>query len=121
MNFYIKTYGCQMNVNDSEKIRHILKRKGLSPVHDEQEAHIIIINSCAVREKPQEKIFSYAGRIPKEKKVIIAGCVAQSEKDNILKKNSNIDYIVGTHQYYRIDTIIDDIIAENAKGVQAAF
>lgn len=121
MNFFIKTFGCQMNVNDSEKIRHILKGKGFSAAADEADADIVIINSCAVREKPQEKIFSYAGRIAKGKKIIVAGCVAQSEKENILKKNQNINYIVGTHQYYKIAEIVNELMTEKKRGVEAAL
>lgn len=121
MNFFIKTFGCQMNVNDSEKIRHILIRKGFSSAADEEDADLVIINSCAVREKPQEKIFSYAGRLPKGKKIIVAGCVAQSEKENILKRNPDINYIVGTHQYYKIDSIVNEIKNKTAKGVEVAF
>jgi tRNA-2-methylthio-N6-dimethylallyladenosine synthase len=122
--FFIKTYGCQMNVNDSEKMHHILAGEGYSFTNDETAADIIIINSCAVREKPQEKIFSYAGRMGKDKIIIAAGCVAQSEKDNILKRNHNIDYVVGTHQYYKIGEIVDEIIEKKARataGVKAQF
>ncbi|MCP5107957.1 MAG: tRNA (N6-isopentenyl adenosine(37)-C2)-methylthiotransferase MiaB [bacterium] len=118
MKFYIKTYGCQMNVNDSEKMTHILDRRGLTAITDEMTADIIIINSCAVREKPQEKIFSYAGRMPASKIIIVAGCVAQSEKEKILKRNPNIDYIIGTHQYYQIDRIIDAICEAKSRGVR---
>jgi len=118
MNFFIKTYGCQMNVNDSEKMRHILENRGLTYVEHEDEADVIIINSCAVREKPQEKIFSYAGRFGKDKIIIAAGCVAQAEKAKILERNPNIDYVVGTHQYYHIGDILDEIGAQ-AGGAQA--
>jgi len=122
MKFFIKTYGCQMNVNDSEKMRHILENKGMTLSRDEAAADIIIINSCAVREKPQDKIFSYAGRMAKDKTIIVAGCVAQSEKENILARNPNIDYIVGTHQYYKIDQIVDEIaVKQETRGVKAEF
>jgi tRNA-2-methylthio-N6-dimethylallyladenosine synthase len=121
MNFYIKTFGCQMNVNDSEKIRHILENKGLVMQPDESTADVVIINSCAVREKPQDKIFSYAGRMPREKIIIVAGCVAQSEKERILKRNHNIDYIVGTHQYYQMDDILEEILETHTPAVKAQF
>ncbi len=111
-----------MNVNDSEKMRHILERKGLTASDSEEDAEIIIINSCAVREKPQEKVFSYAGRMGKNKKIIAAGCVAQAEKKNILARSPNIDYVVGTHQYYKIDEIVDEIIEkEQTGGVDTGF
>lgn len=124
MKFYIQTYGCQMNVNDSEKMAHILEKRGLSTADNENDADIIIINSCAVREKPQEKIFSFAGRLPNDKKIIVAGCVAQAEKEKILERNPNIDYVVGTHQYYQIDQIVDEILAEkvsSGSAVKAEF
>ncbi len=111
-----------MNVNDSEKMRHILERKGLSPADNEDDAEIIIINSCAVREKPQEKVFSYAGRLGKNKIIIAAGCVAQAEKRNIFKRSHNVDYVVGTHQYYKIDEIVDEIIEKkHSGGVKTGF
>ncbi|MCX6557034.1 MAG: tRNA (N6-isopentenyl adenosine(37)-C2)-methylthiotransferase MiaB, partial [Candidatus Aminicenantes bacterium] len=64
MRFFIKTFGCQMNVNDSEKIHHLLLGKGLEASASEAAADVIIVNSCAVRERPQEKIFSYIGQFP---------------------------------------------------------
>ncbi|MGE5340291.1 MAG: tRNA (N6-isopentenyl adenosine(37)-C2)-methylthiotransferase MiaB [Candidatus Omnitrophota bacterium] len=121
MKFYIKTFGCQMNVNDSEKMRHILEAKGLTPGQDENEADIVIINSCAVREKPQDKIFSYAGRMSRDKIIIVAGCVAQSEKENIFARNPFIDYVIGTHQYYHIDHIVDELLDQRKPGVKAQF
>lgn len=108
MTFFIKTFGCQMNVNDSEKIRHLLEAKGLTAA-GEAEADLIIVNSCAVRAKPQEKIFSYIGRFPRAKKVIIAGCVAQSEKEALFAKKVRVDFVVGTHQFYRIGEIVDEL------------
>ena len=109
MNYFIKTFGCQMNVNDSEKMHHILIKKGLIRTN-EDDADIIILNSCAVREKAQEKIFSFVGRVPAIKKIIISGCVAQSEGEKMIKRSPKIDYIIGTHQYFTIDTIIDEIM-----------
>lgn len=121
MKFFIKTYGCQMNVNDSERIRHILKKEGLVDVQDEDKADLIIINTCAVREKPQQKVFSYVGRIEKGKKVVIAGCVAQSEGLNLLKKDKRINFIVGTHQHYKIDSIFENYLKKDRKGVDVEF
>jgi tRNA-2-methylthio-N6-dimethylallyladenosine synthase len=121
MTFFIKTFGCQMNVNDSEKIRCLLESKGLEPGGSEAAADVIIVNSCAVREKPQEKIFSYIGQFPLSKKIIVAGCVAQLEKENLFKKKVKVDYVVGTHQFYRIGEIIDEIKARSVPGTAAAF
>ena len=121
MKFFIKTYGCQMNVNDSERIRHILKKEGFVDVQDEDKADIIIINTCAVREKPQQKVFSYVGRVGKGKKVVIAGCVAQSEGLNLLKKDKKVNFVIGTHQYYKIDSIFENCLKENKNGIDVEF
>jgi tRNA-2-methylthio-N6-dimethylallyladenosine synthase len=121
MTFFIKTFGCQMNVSDSEKIRFLLEGKGLILSSSEAAADIIIVNSCAVRSKPQEKIFSYVGQFPAAKKIIIAGCVAQAEKKAIFTKKVKVDYVVGTHQFYRIGEIVDAIQAKSRPGTALAF
>jgi len=99
-----------MNVNDSEKMHQILNDRGLKRTEDELEADVVILNSCAVREKAQEKIFSFAGRLSDNQKIIVAGCVAQSEGEKMIKRSPRIDFVVGTHQYFEIDKIIDKII-----------
>jgi len=121
MKFLIKTFGCQMNVNDSEKIKHILTHRGIDHCEDEEQADIIIINSCAVREKAQDKIFSYLGRLPREKKIIVAGCVAQSEKQKIISRDRKVDFVVGTHQFYKIDSIVDKILTDDHPKVLTEF
>lgn len=110
-----------MNVNDSERIRHILKKKGFVDVQDEDKADIIIVNTCAVREKPQQKVFSYVGRVGKGKKVVIAGCVAQSEGLDLLKKDKRINFVVGTHQHYKIGSIFENFIKEDKNGIDIKF
>ncbi len=110
-----------MNVNDSEKINHLLKEGGLSRTENQEDANLIIVNSCAVREKAQEKIFSFIGRLRKDQKVVVSGCVAQSEKDNILKRNGNVDFVMGTHQFYQINEIINDYILKSKKGTKTTF
>lgn len=121
MNYFIQTFGCQMNVNDSEKMNHLLREKGLKRSDSPDSADIVIVNSCAVREKAQEKIFSFIGRLTKDQKIVVAGCVAQVEKNGIIKRNNNVDFVVGTHQYYRICEILDDYIQKKNKGVLTGF
>ncbi len=121
MTFFIKTFGCQMNVNDSEKIRHLLQAKGLIASAGEEAADLLVVNSCAVRAKPQEKIFSYIGRFAGRKKVIVAGCVAQAEKEGIFRKKIRVDYVVGTHQYHRIGAIVDEILSGCPPKAAVAF
>jgi len=121
MTFFIKTFGCQMNVNDSEKIRHLLESAGLAAAVDENAADVIIVNGCAVRAKAQEKIFSYIGQFPRAKRIIVAGCVAQAEKRDIFRKKVKVDYVVGTHQFYRIAEIVAELGHGAAPGAAVAF
>src|SRR5690606_3414691 len=98
---YISTYGCQMNVNDSERIYSLLDMMNYQAVPTPEQASLIIINSCSVREKPVHKVRSEAGIYKKLKarnprlKVGVAGCVAQQEKEKLLKDIPVLDFVVG--------------------------
>lgn len=109
--FYIKTFGCQMNENDSEHISELLYSEGAQPVSSPEESDITIINTCAVREKSEEKFFSFLGRLDpiKEKKnmvIGVAGCVAQVYKSRLWDKKPSIDFIVGPNNYQKIPQIL---------------
>lgn len=121
MKFFVKTFGCQMNVNDSEKMDFLLLGKGMKRAEKPEDADLVIVNSCAVRDKAQQKIFSYIGRLDRSKKIVISGCVAQSEKDALLKKGGKVDFVIGTHQYYRIGEIADMMFSEKKRGVETRF
>ncbi|MFH1715295.1 MAG: tRNA (N6-isopentenyl adenosine(37)-C2)-methylthiotransferase MiaB [Elusimicrobiota bacterium] len=113
--FYIKTFGCQMNVYDSRLISDLLEEKGLSAVDDMNNADVIVINTCAVRQLAENKAASELGRCKKLKKknpdLIIAfvGCVAQKDGANILKRFPYIDLVMGTKDMYRLPQLLDDI------------
>ena len=89
---FISTYGCQMNVNDSERMYSLLEMNNYVPVTTPEQASLIIINSCSVREKPVHKVASEVGRYRNLKsknpmlRIGVSGCVAQQEKDKILKQ-----------------------------------
>ena len=93
MKFIIENFGCQMNDHDMERMRALLIESGLTYVHDAQEADVVIVNTCCVREKAEQKFYSRMGRLRtmKEKRGTIlgvTGCIAQLEKKNILKQDS---------------------------------
>lgn len=96
---YISTYGCQMNVNDTERMLSLLEMINYTPVPSPSQADLIIINSCSVREKPVHKVVSEAGRYRKLKnknpklKIGAAGCVAQQERSRLLKKLPLLDFV----------------------------
>lgn len=124
---YISTYGCQMNVNDSERMYSLLEMLDYEPVSTPEQANLIIINSCSVREKPVHKVRSEAGHYKrlKEKnpslKIGVAGCVAQQEKGKLLKDIPVLDFVVGTDHIDRLPIIIREIREKSNRVVSAKF
>lgn len=101
-NFFISTYGCQMNVNDSERMTCLLEMAGWALVPQPDMSDLILINSCSIREKPVHKVRSEIGRYKNLKnkkphlKIGVAGCVAQQERSRLLKQIPLIDFVLGT-------------------------
>ena len=122
MKFYIKTFGCQMNVNESRKVTALLARKGYAPVGTPEEADLILINTCSVREKPEKKVLSLVGRLaPMGKMIGIMGCVAQQYGSKLLGKNDKIKFVLGTQKLHRIGDILDDVIRDHKNLVDVDF
>lgn len=120
MKFYIKTWGCQMNVYDSDKIRTILMQCDYEPTDDADTADIIVLNTCSIRENASEKLFSFLGRLKKANSkatIIVAGCVAQVEAKRI-KQNTDADIIVGTHMYHKIPKLISNLKGEKIVDIE---
>lgn len=113
---FIKTWGCQMNVYDSKKMADILASLGYQPVEEPDDADLMILNTCHIREKATEKVFSDLGRLrdlkeAKENKgeqalIAVAGCVAQAEGDVILKRAKYVDMIFGPQTYHKLPEMI---------------
>ena len=119
MNFlkgvYISTYGCQMNVNDTDRMLSLLEMLNYSKVSSPESAELIIINSCSVREKPVHKVVSEVGRYKKLKekkpqlKIGVAGCVAQQERKQLLKKLPLLDFIFGPDSIDELPQIVQKL------------
>ncbi len=113
---YIKTWGCQMNVYDSQKMADVLFPLGYTPVDAPDDADLMILNSCHIREKSTEKVFSDLGRLRdiKEERaeqgrkplIAVAGCVAQAEGDVILKRAKYVDMIFGPQTYHLLPEMV---------------
>jgi tRNA-2-methylthio-N6-dimethylallyladenosine synthase len=114
MRFHIETFGCQMNVSDSEKVAGLLTADGLRPAASSEDADFVFINTCAVREKASEKLFHALGRLRKLKrqrpglKVGVGGCVAQLHGTSILERAPEVDILVGTHTFARVPEYLRD-------------
>jgi len=110
--FFIRTFGCQMNDNDSERLAGNLAAAGARPTGSAEEADVVIVNTCAVREKSEEKLYSYLGRLAAQKKkravlIGVAGCVAQLQKGEILRTKPFVDFVVGPDNYAEIAAIVE--------------
>ena len=109
---FIKSYGCQMNVYDSDRIKNLFEPRGYSETSDLTKADLIVLNTCHIREKAVEKVYSDIGRIKKIKKnkhkLVIAGCVAQAEGEEIKKRAPSVDYIVGPQSYHKLPSMIEN-------------
>ena len=111
---YIKSYGCQMNFYDSNRIKNLFEHKGYSQTSNVEDANIVVLNTCHIREKAAEKVYSDIGRIAKKRsktksedfKLVVAGCVAQAEGEEMIKRESYIDGVIGPQSYHEIPNII---------------
>ncbi|MCX5811791.1 MAG: tRNA (N6-isopentenyl adenosine(37)-C2)-methylthiotransferase MiaB [Proteobacteria bacterium] len=112
MKFYIETLGCQMNEHDSEKMAHLLRIAGYEHIDNAQEADIVIVNTCCVREKAEQKFYSLMGRLKRIKAMKgtilgVTGCIAQMEKESISDRLPFIDFSLGTSSIHKVQEAIE--------------
>src|SRR5207237_9933355 len=98
--YFIHTFGCQMNESDSQRMGEALARAGWRPVTAPEAADLVLVNTCAIREKAEDKLFSALGRYRLLKaqrgtRIGVAGCVAQQEKDRLLSRAPFVDFVLG--------------------------
>ena len=111
---FIKTFGCQMNEYDSNRIYDSVKKIGFTKTDKYEDANCYLLNTCHIRDKAKEKVYHEIGRVKKKFRyktkplVIVAGCVAQAENKEMLKREPYIDFVLGPQAYHKInDTILD--------------
>ncbi len=124
---FIKTFGCQMNEYDSNRIYDTVKKIGYNKTENYEEANCYLLNTCHIRDKAKEKVYHEIGRVKKifrfKKKplVIIAGCVAQAENDEMLRREPYIDLVIGPQSYHKINDTILNYIEKKEKIEQTEF
>ncbi len=125
---YIKTHGCQMNEYDSEKMADVLAAShGLELTDNEQEADVILLNTCSIREKAQEKVFSQLGRwktLKKEKPNLVigvGGCVASQEGDALVKRAPQVDLVFGPQTLHRLPVLLDGARGSGRAAIDISF
>lgn len=116
---YIETYGCQMNVSDTERVATQLTAKGFEIIADEQSADVVLLNTCSVREKAEHKLFTRAGQISlseKKPKIGVLGCVAQLEGETLFER-SKIDFVLGTKAVGRVAEAVETVLGGEKKYI----
>jgi tRNA-2-methylthio-N6-dimethylallyladenosine synthase len=115
--YLIETHGCQMNVHDSERMAGLLELAGYEPTRDDGDADVIVINTCSVRERAEEKLFTRLGEIRQASLetgsrpvVAVAGCVAQQEGSEILKRSNAVDVVIGTQNVKRLPMLVNKAV-----------
>ena len=127
---FVRTYGCQMNVYDSERMTDVLAPEGFEATDDLEDADLVILNTCHIREKAAEKVYSELGRIRKVKEeraksgkdmmVGVAGCVAQAEGEEISRRAPIVDLVVGPQSYHQLPSLLEKARA-GSKVVETEF
>ncbi|MEG3617050.1 tRNA (N6-isopentenyl adenosine(37)-C2)-methylthiotransferase MiaB [Magnetovibrio sp. PR-2] len=128
---HIKTYGCQMNVYDSERITEVLKPLGYGLSDDGEGADMVVLNTCHIREKAAEKVYSELGRlrIQKDKMaqagkrmvLAVTGCVAQAEGEEVLKRAPFVDMVFGPQTYHRLPQMVAEITRQSGQILDTDF
>ena len=124
---FIKTFGCQMNEYDSNRIYDTVKRIGFNKTDKYEEANCYLLNTCHIRDKAKEKVYHEIGRVKKifrsKKKpiVIVAGCVAQAENEEMLKREPYIDIVIGPQSYHKLNGKIEEYLSKQKKLDETNF
>jgi tRNA-2-methylthio-N6-dimethylallyladenosine synthase len=123
---FIKTYGCQMNVYDSARMAELLAPIGYGPAEAPDDADMVILNTCHIREKAAEKVYSELGRLKKLKDarpltIAVAGCVAQAEGEEIVRRAPQVDIVVGPQSYHRLPEMIAKIARSGGHALETDF
>src|SRR5213592_3424794 len=118
--YVIETFGCQMNFHDSERMAGLLEQAGFEAADDASDADVVVINTCSVRERAEEKLYTRLGELRQlgterghHPIVAVAGCVAQQEGATLLKRSAGIaDVVIGTQALQRLPMLVDQVAAE---------
>ena len=128
---YLKTYGCQMNVYDSERMVDLMAPHGFVLSEESDNSELIILNTCHIREKAAEKVYSDLGRLVplkrksisegKNLKIVVAGCVAQAEGEEIIKRQPAVDIVVGPQTYHKLPELLFNNMKSSRSVVATEF
>lgn len=113
--YRVKSFGCQMNVYDGERMAELLADRGIMPAAEGEDADLVVLNTCHIREKAAEKVYSDIGRLQKadgsKPLIAVAGCVAQAEGEEIMDRAPAVSMVVGPQAYHRLPEMLDQAVA----------
>jgi tRNA-2-methylthio-N6-dimethylallyladenosine synthase len=124
---YVQTYGCQMNQYDSERIAQVMARRDYVPTDRIETADLIVLNTCSVRDKAEQKVYSALGRWKELKEqrsdliIGVGGCVAQQEGANLLRRVPHLDLVFGTHNIHKLPQMVEQVRASQSRLVETVF
>ena len=124
---YLQTYGCQMNQYDSERIAQVMSRMDYEGTDRIETADLVILNTCSVRDRAEQKVYSALGRWKELKEqregviIGVGGCVAQQEGANLLKRLPHLDLVFGTHNIHKLPQMVGQVEASRSRPVETAF
>ena len=128
---HIKSYGCQMNVYDASRMEDVLAPMGYGPAAGMEGADLVILNTCHIREKAAEKVYSELGRLRQEKtaraatarpmRIAVGGCVAQAEGEEILRRAPFVDLVFGPQTYHRLPLMLRELESRGHAVVDTEF
>lgn len=127
MKLYIQTYGCQMNERDSARILQLMRQIDYSPTDRAEDADLILLNTCSVRDKAEQKVYSALGRWREMKQnkegliIGVGGCVAQQEGESLLRRVPYLDLVFGTHNIHKLPEMVRAVQAFGDRPVETAF
>ncbi|MFB3926157.1 MAG: tRNA (N6-isopentenyl adenosine(37)-C2)-methylthiotransferase MiaB [Syntrophales bacterium] len=125
--FYIQTFGCQMNVQDSRQMAELLSNAGYLRTEDQKKADVLIVNTCSIREKAEQKAYSHIGRLRRLKKrnpgvlIGVAGCLAQQKGAELARKFDFLDVILGTHNIHLLPGLLDRSRMCGSPAIETGF
>ena len=120
--YFIETFGCQMNVHDSERLAGLLDQAGYEASSTAADADLVVINTCSVRERPEERLYTELGMIPTGEAgarpvVAVTGCVAQQEGEKLLERGNRVDLVVGTQALSRLPQMVERLSTVESRSL----
>ena len=124
LKYFIETFGCQMNFHDSERLSGLLEAEGYRPAADDQDADLVVVNTCSVRERAEEKLYTRLGEIRQaaaergaQPVVAVAGCVAQQEGAGLFARDRSVDVVLGTQSLKRLPELVRRVEASRGRQI----